>query len=183
MHGTNVICEGQRKLGEKRTTSELRVPSSTTCVETMALPSNVQNSAATVPAWIAVKTTSAVDPCCRTAPVVRSWNGNEMKYRSRKTRNSERPARGGTRRILVVVKCEGSEGNAPTAALLRVVMIISRPTTIMLRPHAIMLAIFPSEPSSPALRAPHSGLMPTGAIVASAERPVSEVGELFSSYE
>ena len=52
----------------------------------------------------------------------------------------------------------------------------------MLRPQTIMLAIFPSEPPSPALRIPHSGLMPTGATAASAERPVREVGEFFSSY-
>lgn len=71
--------------------SELSVPSSTTCVETIALPSNVQNNAATTPAWIAVKATSAVDPCCRTAPVEMSWNGKEIRYRIRKTRNSERP--------------------------------------------------------------------------------------------
>ena len=74
--------------------SELRVPSSTTCVETMALPSNAQNSPATTPAWRAVRATSAVDPCCSTAPVVRSWNGKEMKYMIKKIRNSERPGRG-----------------------------------------------------------------------------------------
>jgi len=79
---------------EGRTTSELRVPSSTTCVETMALPSNAQNNPATTPAWRAVRATSAVDPCCSTAPVVRSWNGKEMKYMIKKIRNSERPARG-----------------------------------------------------------------------------------------
>ena len=73
--------------------SELRVPSSTTCVDTMALPSNAQNRPATTPAWRAVKATSAVDPCSSTAPVVRSWNGKEMKYMMRKMRNSERPGR------------------------------------------------------------------------------------------
>ena len=76
--------------------SELRVPSSTTWVDTMALPSNVQNNATTMPACIAVKTTSGVDPCSRTAPVVMSWNGRERKYSTRKTRNSERPGEGGT---------------------------------------------------------------------------------------
>jgi len=52
----------------------------------------------------------------------------------------------------------------------------------MLRPQAIMLAIFPSEPLSPALKIPHSGLMPTGAMVALAERPVSVLGEFSSSW-
>lgn len=78
----NYVSYGLRTLYdvmEGRTMSELRVPSSTIWVETKALPSNVQNSAATMPAWIAVKTTSAVDPCCRTAPVVTSWNGKERK--------------------------------------------------------------------------------------------------------
>ena len=41
---------GVIQCGRKRTMSELRVPSSTTCVETMALPSNAQNNAATMPA-------------------------------------------------------------------------------------------------------------------------------------
>jgi hypothetical protein len=110
--------------GERRTMSELRVPSSTTCVETMALPSNAQNSAATTPAWMAVKTTSGVDPCCRTAPVVRSWNGKEIKYRIRKMRNSERPGEGQAMlSALEVAKHEGLERDAPTAALLRVVMM------------------------------------------------------------
>lgn len=98
-------CGGEAE--KRRTISELRVPSSTTCVETMALPSNDQNNAATMPAWMAVKTTSASDPCCRTAPVVRSWNGKEMKYMSRKTRNSERPAEGVTLSAPDLPKGEG----------------------------------------------------------------------------
>jgi len=52
----------------------------------------------------------------------------------------------------------------------------------MLRPQAIMLAILPSEPPSPALIIPHSGLMPTGAVVALAERPVSVFGDFSSSW-
>ena len=71
------------------------------------------------------------------------------------------------------------ERNAPTAALLRVVMIMRVATILMLRPQAIMLAMFPSEPSTPALRIPHSGSIPTGAEVALAESPVSDFGELF----
>ena len=78
---------------------------------------------------------------------------------------------------------EGTERNVPTAALLRVVLIMRKATTIILRPQAIMLAIFPSEPPAPALRIPHSGLMPTGAVAASAEGPVSEAGEFLSSCE
>jgi len=69
------------------------------------------------------------------------------------------------------------ERDAPTAALLRVVMIMRVATKIMLRPQAIMLAMFPTEPSVPALRVPQLGLTPTGAMVASAEGPVSVVGE------
>lgn len=79
-------------------------------------------------------------------------------------------------------KREGIERNAPTAALLRVVLIMREATTPILRPQTIMLAIFPSEPPAPALRIPHSGLMPTGAIAGSAEGPVSEVGEFLWSY-
>ena len=58
-----------------RTMRELRVPSSTTCVLTMALPRRVQNVAATRPAWMAVNTDKAVEPCCRKEPVVRSCKG------------------------------------------------------------------------------------------------------------
>jgi len=67
----------------------------------------------------------------------------------------------------------------PTASLLRVVMIMRVATTLVLRPQAITLAMFPSEPSTPALRIPHSGLIPTGAEVGLVERPVSELGECF----
>lgn len=162
--------------------SELRVPSSTICVETKALPSNVQNSAATMPAWIAVKTTSAVDPCCKTAPVVRSWNGKERKYRIKKMRNSERPAVGGYVERSEVTKRKEVEKDAPTAALLRVVMTMRSATTIMLTPQTIMLAMFPSDPLAPALKVPHSGLTPTGAMSGSEERLTSVVRELSSSY-
>ena len=55
-----------------RTMSEKRVPSSTTCMVTIALPNNTQKNVATVPAWRAVKTTSPNDPCCRRPPVVRN---------------------------------------------------------------------------------------------------------------
>jgi len=60
-------------------------------------------------------------------------------------------------------------------------MIMRVATILMLRPQATMLAMFPSEPSTPALRIPHSGLIPTGAEVALAERPVSDCRECFSS--
>lgn len=50
-----------------------------------------------------------------------------------------------------------------------------------LTPQMIMLAIFPSDPISPALRIPHSGLTPTGAVAALEERPVNVVGECFWS--
>ena len=159
--------------------SELRVPSSTTCVETSALPSNAQNSAATVPAWRAVKATSVVVPCSRTAPVERSWNSREKKYSSRNIRNSERP---GEKVCFKTRQTREVERNAPTAALLRVVMTIRARTTIMLKPQTIMLAILPSDPCWPALRIPHSGLIPTGALAGSEEIPVSVVGEWFSSW-
>ena len=57
------------------TTRLLAVPSSTTCVATRAFAKSPQKSAATSAAWIAVRTTRAVVPCSRTAPVVRSWKG------------------------------------------------------------------------------------------------------------
>lgn len=136
--------------GERRTMSELRVPSSTTCVETIALPSNAQNSAATMPAWRPVKATSAVDPCCRTAPVVMSWNGKERKYMTKKIRNSERPAEGHIERSRGY-QARKIKKDAPTAALLRVVTTMRTKTTIMLTPQTIMLAIFPRDPNSPAL--------------------------------
>jgi len=84
--------------------------------------------------------------------------------------------------IVETAKHEDLERDAPTAAFLRMVIKMRAPMTIMLRPQATILAMFPNEPFCPALRAPQVGLMPTGAIVASAERPVSEVGEFFSSY-
>lgn len=52
---------------------------------------------------------------------------------------------------------------------------------MMLTPQVIMLAIFPSDPASPALRIPHSGFTPTGALTALEERPVRVAGEFPSS--
>ena len=175
----NATCwrGGERKARKRRTMSELRVPSSTTCVETIALPSNAQNSAATTPAWRAVKTTSAVDPCSRTAPVVRSCNGKETKYMSRKMRNSERPMEGNAVECSKDCQTQKVERDAPTAALLRVVMVMRVATKIMLRPQTIILAMFPSE-LLPALGIPHSGLTPTGSSV---ERPAKPVSIWFSS--
>ena len=77
--------------GKMRTTIELNVPSSTTCVLTSPFPRRVQKVAATVPAWIAVSTTSAVEPCSMNEPVVRSWKGRVRKYATRKMRNSILP--------------------------------------------------------------------------------------------
>ena len=57
----------ERKL---RTISELGVPSSTTCVATMALPSSVQKRAATTPACMAERTAMAVVPWSINEPVV-----------------------------------------------------------------------------------------------------------------
>jgi hypothetical protein len=161
--------------------SELRVPSSTTWVETIALPSNAQNSAAMMPAWIPVKATSDVDPCSRTEPVVMSWNGRERKYITRKIRNSERPAEGGHIERSKGYQARKITKDAPTAALLRVVTTMRTKTTIMLTPQTIMLAIFPSDPNCPALMMPHSGFTPTGAVAGMAERLTSVLGEWFSS--
>ena len=62
--------------------------------------------------------------------------------------------------------------NSPTAAALRVVIMIRPNTMIMLSAHATILAMFPSDPSEPRLRIPHSGLTPTGADVGFVDRPV-----------
>ena len=62
-----------------RTTKELIVPSSTTCVLTIAVPRRAQNVAATKPAWTAVIAVSAVEPCSRNAPVEMSWRGRVMR--------------------------------------------------------------------------------------------------------
>ena len=54
------------------TKSELIVPSSTSCVLTIALPRSAQKVAATNPACMAVIAVSAVEPCSRKEPVERS---------------------------------------------------------------------------------------------------------------
>ena len=54
-------------------------------------------------------------------------------------------------------------------------------TAIMLRPQAIMLAMFPSELLPPALRIPHCGLTPTGAVAGLLEIPTRTFGEFFKS--
>ena len=79
IHAVIVWNQGrQAKAREKHdalTSSELIVPSSTTCVLTIAFPSNAQNVAATKPAWTAVMAVRAVEPCSRKDPVVMSWRG------------------------------------------------------------------------------------------------------------
>ena len=67
-------------------------PSSTTWVATSALASRDQKSAATRPAWMAVSTTSAVEPCSTNEPVVRSCSGRVRKYKNKNIRNSSLPA-------------------------------------------------------------------------------------------
>ena len=56
-------------------------------------PNNVQNNAATTPAWTAVIATSAVVPCSRKDDVVMSCSASEMKYSMRKSESSIRAAR------------------------------------------------------------------------------------------
>jgi len=67
------------------------VPSSTTCVATMALASNVQNNVTTRPACMAVSTTKADEPWARNEPVVINWKGRVKKYRQKNIRSSTRP--------------------------------------------------------------------------------------------
>lgn len=74
------VGKGRKGTREKRhTTILLIVPSSTTCVATIALPNNVQNSAATSPACIAVSTVRAVEPCSRREEEVRRLKGRVRK--------------------------------------------------------------------------------------------------------
>ena len=77
----------------KRTIRELRVPSSTICVATIALPSKLQNRVATRPAWIAVSITNPLEPCWMTEPLVRIWNISVRRYRPKNMRSSERPVK------------------------------------------------------------------------------------------
>lgn len=63
-------CAGEKRQHRRHilveaglTIRALSVPSSTTCVLTMAFPSSAQNVAATSPACTAVTAVSAVDPC------------------------------------------------------------------------------------------------------------------------
>ena len=69
----------------------LGVPSSTSCVDTMALASSAQKKATTRPAWTAVNTTRAFEPCSRNEPVVRSWKGRVARYMIKNVRSSMRP--------------------------------------------------------------------------------------------
>lgn len=48
------------------------VPSSIHCVATIAFAMRTQKRATTTPAWIAVRTTRAVEPCSSSDPVVMS---------------------------------------------------------------------------------------------------------------
>ena len=60
------------KQSKPLTNSAVIVPSSTSCVLTIALPSSAQKVAATKPACTAVIAVSAVEPCSRKEPVERS---------------------------------------------------------------------------------------------------------------
>lgn len=75
MAGTEEMRGRNGREGGILTIKELRVPSSTTCVLTIAFPRRAQKVAATKPAWIAVSTERAVEPCWRKEPVVRSCKG------------------------------------------------------------------------------------------------------------
>ena len=68
-------AKARAKSKPQLTTRLASVPSSTTCVATIALASNDQKSATTDPTWMAVSTTSGVEPCSRKAPVVMSCSG------------------------------------------------------------------------------------------------------------
>lgn len=81
----------RRKMESRRTTIELRVPSSTICVATMALASNAQNNVATRPAWMAVSATKAVEPWVSKEPDVINWNGRVKRYKTKNIRSSIRP--------------------------------------------------------------------------------------------
>jgi hypothetical protein len=74
-----------------------------------------------------------------------------------------------TRRVVEMKK------TLPTAAFLLLHSRMRITTTNTLRPHAMMFAIFPTEPFVPALGIPHDGFMPTGADVESAEAPCNVV--------
>ena len=84
------------------TMTELKVPSSTTCVLTIPFASKAQNVAATKPACIAVSTVRAVEPCSMNEPVVRICRGRVRRYRIRNSRSSTRPEANGARQQFAV---------------------------------------------------------------------------------
>jgi hypothetical protein len=57
----------------------------------MALASNVQNSVATRPAWMAVRATKAVEPWVSKEPEVINWKGRVKRYNAKNMRSSTRP--------------------------------------------------------------------------------------------
>jgi len=138
---------------------ELRVPSSTTCVATMALASKVQNNVATRPACMAVSTTNADEPWVRNEPVVINWKGRVKRYKQKNIRSSTRP----------------------TAALRLPVKCIKDKTTKQLRPQARILAMLPREPSF-TFGIPHTGLTPTGAVVVFWDKPCKTDSSVVSNW-
>lgn len=66
---------------------------------------------------------------------------------------------------------ERDEEDSPTAAFRLLVAHIRYTTKMMLRPQAIMLAMLASDPFVPTKPIAHTGLIPTGAVLGSAEGP------------
>jgi len=71
--------------------------------------------------------------------------------------------------------------DSPTAAFRLLDIWIKAATNAMHKAQAMMSAMFPTEPSIPALKIPQFGLTPTGALFLPADAPVSVDGEVFSN--
>jgi hypothetical protein len=177
---------------DARTTSDDGVPSSTTCVATSALAMSAQKSAATSPAWIAVSTTSAVEPCRAglSAPGQKKASPKCTRlFQHRAGREELKGEREGVHRKEppdLDSACERASArhsastqraNTPTAARRRPAAKNSPMMRKNERPETTICAMFPSDlelspgRTVPARAIPHCGAMPTGADVAGVEKP------------